>query len=172
MRVAFRICFAFVLALFVLAPATALAAPPDWESYSHPTAGVQISLPPGWPVSGDETSLTGLSPDNSVYVNIGVWNDRTLSTAAVFDAVTSGIRQSVSLAGESQEIPDLNGLHGWFGYGVATDDGDGSIYGIFVMAFTNPVSDSSGFVLVLADPSALDQYQDAIIQILTSVSPI
>jgi predicted Zn-dependent protease len=134
------------------------------ETFTHPDAGVSITLPAGWYYEIEGDDMNAYSEDNAVAMSFSVLHASDIDAALEeVDKMIDSLFENISL-GEAESF-DLNGMNTIFLEGQA----DG--LEIAFELIETPISGVSLFLSAWGTADAVEKYSSDIELIFGSISP-
>lgn len=155
------LCFSLLLTINISAQ--------KWETFEAKEYNLKINVPQNWSTSTGEIDgipyLESVSPDETVYLMIYVYQDASISTEQLLDNAVNDL--GIALEGEATNR-NLNGMDAWVAEagGVINDD----MVGLYVAAATYDVNNYVAYIFTGID--FFEKNYKVMNQIIESMSPI
>lgn len=132
--------------------------------------GFQVDVPDTWDVFDEEGVLMAMDPDEMAAVFlVPVLSEEFDDAVAEIEATLAEIMEEIEIVDDPEEI-EINGLPGMMVFGSGLMEGEPIVWGLVVVY--NEETDIALFVVTFAIAEVYDEYEEDLLNILTSVSVI
>lgn len=132
--------------------------------------GFQVEVPDTWSTFDDEGILMAMDPDEMAAVFLVlVLSEEFDDAVGEIESTLGAIMEEIELSDDPEEL-ELNGLPGMMVFGTGAVEGEPVLWGVVVVY--NEETDIALFVITFAIAETFDEYEEVLLDILSSVSAV